>query len=265
MASLRILSGVAIGLSLAGCAARETAKVAPPPVMIPAPQPQYAKAPLPPGATPGMRIPALLPDGSYATPNRSLTSAATIWHLRSALNVAALACRGPDEGQIVTRYNTMLTVQRITLAAAEKRYSAEYQSQGGDWRDRYDDAMTRLYNFFSITPARKGFCVAADDVLADISAGPTEAFDLKAADRLEKLNAPFIAFFRAYDAWRNGTMVPVQQAVAPLTIAAQANAPVAPRGAGQPVLSSQPVPAARPYAPPIINPPRLTVNPAAIQ
>ncbi|WP_343528773.1 hypothetical protein [Sphingomonas sp.] len=264
MAKLRIVSGVAIGLSLAGCAARETAKVAPPPVMVPA-QPQVARAPLPPGATPGMRIPALLPDGNYATPNRSLTSAATIWHLRSGLNVAALACRGADEGQIVTRYNTMLTVQRINLAAVEKRYSAEYQSQGGDWRDRYDDAMTRLYNFFSITPVRRGFCAAADEVLADISVAPAEAFDLKAAERLEKLNAPFIAFFRAYDAWRNGTMVPVQQAAAPLTIAAQANAQVVPRSADQPVLSSQPVPAAKPYSPPVINPPSLKVDPAVLQ
>ncbi|WP_153003193.1 hypothetical protein [Sphingomonas sanguinis] len=265
MASLRIVSGMAIGLSLAGCAARETAKVAPPPVMIPAPQPQYAKAPLPPGATPGMRIPVLLPDGNYDTPNRSLTSAATIWHLRSALNVAALACRGPDEGQIVNRYNTMLTVQRITLAAAEKRYSAEYQSQGGDWRDRYDDAMTRLYNFFSTTPVRKTFCAAADQVLADISSTPATGFEIGAAPRLDQLNAPFIAFFRAYDAWRNGTMVPIEQSTAPLTIAAQANPQVAPRPAAQPVLSSQPVPAAKPYTAPVINPPSLKVDSTAIQ
>jgi hypothetical protein len=265
MAKLRLVSGVAIGLSLAGCAARETAKVAPPPVMVPAP-PQYVRAPMPAGATPGMRIPALLPDGNYATPNRSLTSAATVWHLRSGLNVAALACRGPDEGQIVTRYNTMLTVQRIELAAAEKRYSAEYQAQGGDWRDSYDDAMTRLYNFFSITPVRKTFCAAADEVLADISTAPTTAFDMKAAERLEKLNAPFIAFFRAYDAWRAGTMVPVKAGVAPLTIASSAAPAVAPASAPSgPVLSSQPVPAAKPYTPPVINPPSLKVDPAAIQ
>lgn len=262
MASVRIVSGLAIGLALAGCAARETAKVAPPPVMVPA-QPQYAKAPLPPGATPGMRIPVLLPDGNYDTPNRSLTSAATIWHLRSALNVAALACRGADEGQIVTRYNTMLTVQRIPLAAAEKRYSAEYQSQGGDWRDRYDDAMTRLYNFFSTTPVRKGFCAAADQVLSDISTGPADGFESGAAARLDRLNAPFIAFFRAYDAWRNGTMVPVKQGIAPLTIASSAAPSVAP--ASGPVLSSQPVPAATPYTRPVINPPSLKVDSAAIQ
>ena len=264
MASLRVVSGIAIGLSLAGCTARETAKVAPPPVMVPAP-PQVARAPLPPGATPGMRIPALLPDGNYATPNRALTSAATIWHLRSALNVAALACRGPDEGLIVTRYNTMLTTRRIALAAAEKRYSAEYQAQGGDWRDRYDDAMTRLYNFFSITPVRKGFCAAADAVLADISSAPVDDFETGAAARLDRLDAPFIAFFRAYDAWRAGTMVPVQRTTAPLAIAAQANPPVAQAGASGPVLSSQPVPAAKPYAPPVINPPSLKVDSAALQ
>ena len=115
MGNKRIWAGVAVGLSLAGCAARETAKVAPPPVMVPA-APQVVRAPLPPGATPGMMIPAKLPDGNYATPNRALTIAATVWHLRSALNVAALACRGADEGLIVTRYNTMLTTQKIALA-----------------------------------------------------------------------------------------------------------------------------------------------------
>lgn len=263
MASVRIVTGVAIGLSLAGCAARETAKVAPPPVMVPA-QPQVVRAPLPPGATPGMMIPAKLPDGNYATPNRALTSAATVWHLRSALNVAALACRGADEGLIVTRYNTMLTTQKAALAAAEKRYSAEYQSQGGDWRDRYDDAMTRLYNFFSITPVRKTFCVAADQVLADI-ATTTGDFDVAAPKRLDQLNEPFIAFFRAYDAWRSGTMVPVQSLSAPLTVATTAQPGVT--TAPQPrVLSSQPVPAAKPYTPaPTINPPSLSVNPAALQ
>lgn len=264
MASVRIVTGVAIGLSLAGCAARETAKVAPPPVMVPA-QPQVVRAPLPPGATPGMMIPAKLPDGNYATPNRALTSAATVWHLRSALNVAALACRGADEGLIVTRYNTMLTTQKTTLAAAEKRYSAEYQSQGGDWRDRYDDAMTRLYNFFSITPVRKTFCAAADQVLADITATTMGDFDTAAPKRLDQLNEPFIAFFRAYDAWRSGTMVPVQSLSAPLTVATTAQPGVAP--ATQPrVLSSQPVPAAKPYTPaPTINPPSLSVNPSALQ
>ncbi|MET4896882.1 hypothetical protein RN629_06845 [Sphingomonadaceae bacterium jetA1] len=264
MVKTRIWTGMAIGLSLAGCTARETAKVAPPPVMVPAPQ--VARAPLPPGATPGMRIPALLPDGNYATPNRALTSAATIWHLRSALNVAALACRGADEGLIVTRYNTMLTTQKTALAAAEKRYSAEYQAQGGDWRDRYDDAMTRLYNFFSITPARKGFCAAADQVLADISAAPAQGFETVAAQRLDQLDAPFIAFFRAYDAWRAGTMVPVRTVAAPLTVASNAVAPVGPRVAGGAILSSQPVPAATPYTPrPVIRPPSLSVDPAALQ
>ena len=60
-------------------------------------------------------------------------------------------------------------------------------------------------------------------------------------------------------------MVPVQRTTAPLAIAAQANPPVAQAGASGPVLSSQPVPAAKPYAPPVINPPSLKVDSAALQ
>jgi hypothetical protein len=61
-------------------------------------------------------------------------------------------------------------------------------------------------------------------------------------------------------------MVPVKAGVAPLTIASSAAPATAPASAPSgPVLSSQPVPAAKPYTPPVINPPSLKVDPAAIQ
>ena len=87
------LAGVAIGLfALAGCASKPAplalqASAPPAPALGPMPQP-------PAGAYAGMTIPARLADGSYPTPNQHLGYAATLWHLRVALNVAALGCRG---------------------------------------------------------------------------------------------------------------------------------------------------------------------------
>ena len=134
----------------AGCAHREVATAPPPPPTAP-----VALAPMPAGARAGMTIPARLPDGGYATPNHRLTAAATIWHVRTALNVAALACRDAAEPVRVARYNALLASERTAFAAAEKTLAAEYKAGGGAaWRDGYDDAMTRLYNYWAQDFAR---------------------------------------------------------------------------------------------------------------
>ncbi len=205
---------------LAGCASRkEVAQVAPPPVIVPVAPPAMPK-----GAFPGMVIPAAFADGTYPTPNRNLTAAAKVWHLRAALNVAALACRGPQEATIVAGYNALLAAQKPVLSNAEATYAKEYKAAGGDWQDRYDDSMTRLYNFFSQSPARDDFCAAAVTVLSDSTIVSPERMPVFAAERLPALERPFTDFYRAYDTWR-GRKVPVP---APLFAARQyaANTPV---------------------------------------
>ena len=200
---------------LSGCATR------PDPVMVaapPAPPPSYA---MPAGTYPGMPVPALLPDGSYATPNRSLSPAATVWHLRAGLNFAALACRGPAEGAIIAGYNAMLAVQKPMLAAAERSLAGEYRAAGGvDWRDGYDDAMTRLYNYYALAAARPALCDTAARLLAEAPGVSAPDFAAFAAARLPELDRSITDVYRAYDAWR------LQRPVATYAIAA--NAPVAP-------------------------------------
>lgn len=229
----------------AGCATRRAVKAPavvatlPPPVAV-------AAVPMPKGAYPGMPVPALLADGRYATPNRDLTQAGTVWHLRAALNVAALACRGADAGAIVADYNALLTTQKLPLADAQKRYAAEWKAAGGDWQDRYDDAMTRLYNFFSQSPARDGFCRAAAATLADsqtVTAAELPAF---AAGRLAVLERPFTDFYAAYDAWRKDRVRLDQMAMASMPVPAH-------------VVAVQAVPAATPAVRP-----RLTVDVRAL-
>lgn len=239
MRRLKILSCAWLAL-LAGCAARhEVASVgAPPPVVATLPPP------LPAGATPGMRIPVRLPDGSYPTPNRSLSAAATLWHLRAGLNVAALSCRGPEGDAIVAGYNAMLTRHKATLAAAESALAAEFRGSGAaDWRAAYDDAMTRLYNYFSQTPARPAFCAAATRVLADTAALAPGMLQTAAGPGMAALDQPFTDFYRAYDAWRAGTVATVAPALPRTVIAAASaagSAPAAPAPAPRPRLEIDP-------------------------
>jgi hypothetical protein len=229
---LHQLAVVGVVALLGGCA-----KVAaPPPVVATLPPPPVVQAPMPKGGRPGMIIPVRMADGSYATPNRALSEAATMWHLRTALNVAALACRDGDEAQTTAAYNTMLTARKAVLAKAETSLSAEFKARGGDWRDSYDDAMTRLYNYWSQDFARAGFCAAAKQTLAAAPAVPEAEFAQFAATQLVALDQPFNNFFRAYDAWRTqAALVPVQ----PRPLAAPVVATVA---------TVQPVPGAEPRA-----------------
>jgi len=228
-------------LSLAGCAGRVDKDVAAAPSPVP-PTPIAVVHPMPKGTYAGMAVPALLADGRYATPNRDLSGDGALWHLRAALNVAALACRGPDESAIVAGYNGFLMQQRTALAAAQARLTAEYAAGGGDWQDRYDDQMTRLYNFFSQSFGREAFCNAAAATLAD--SGGIAAADLPgfAAGRLAVLEKPFTDVYAAYDRWRAERAAASRMAMASVP---------------QRVLAVQAVPAATP-----LPRPRLALDPS---
>lgn len=189
--------GAAIALLwVAGCARHAPA----PTIAAPAPPPVVEVVPLPPGASPGMLVPQPLADGSFPTPNRGLSAAGTLWHLRAALNVAALSCRGGEGEAIQTGYNAWLLHDRAALAAAASRYAAEYQGtpSAGD----FDNAMTRLYNFWSQTPVRTAFCAAAATAMAQVSASDAATLPSLAPAALAALDRPFVDFYRAYDAWR---------------------------------------------------------------
>lgn len=190
-ASALLLAGVAL---IDGCASHRlpsVATVAPPPVAI------VATAP-PAGSYPGMPIPQRLADGSYDTPNRTLTPAAVVWHFRAGLNVAALACRGPGDAIVAARYNAILARQRSVLRDAEASLAKEYRSRGG-----YDHAMTVLYNFFSQGFAHPAFCSAASQILAESETVTPAGFPAFAAARLPMLDAAFTDFYARYDRWRS--------------------------------------------------------------
>jgi hypothetical protein len=145
-----------------------------------------------------MTIPSPLADGGYPTPNQGLSAAGAVWHLRAALNVAALSCPEPQRTTITDAYNAMLTSRKKELAAAQTRLAVEYRAQGGD----FDNSMTSLYNFFAQLPARPGFCAAAARVMTSLAAVPANGLSGAAPDALAALDRPFTEFYAAYDAWR---------------------------------------------------------------
>ncbi len=208
-------------LFASGC----TRTVAPPPVAATLAPAAPAVAAMPAGGRPGMTIPARAADGGWFTPNRALSRDAAVWHLRTALNVAALACRGSQEAALAAGYNRWLAARSARLKSAEAALSAQYRAGGADWQDRYDDSMTRLYNFWAQDFARAGFCAAAIDTLA----APEPAdFDAFAVERLAAMEKPFTDFFAAYDAWRRGAAgTPVRYA-APASSVAVATSAAAP-------------------------------------
>ena len=155
-----------LGAGLTGCAGqREVVTAAPPPP------------------------PVIAPVAAAPTPiNARLSQAATLWHLRAGLNVAALACRGPDEAALAAGYNALLAGHAAALAAAHAAHQAEYQAGGGDWRDRYDDDQTRLYNFWSQARGRAALCRAATDALAALAGTDDAGLAGAASARLATLD-----------------------------------------------------------------------------
>lgn len=209
-----------LAVSLAACASKPApvTLVAPPVVAT------LAGPAMPVGAYAGMRVPARLPDGRYPTPNLGLTPDAAMWHLRGALNVAALACReGGDP--LVAGYNALLTGRRAVLVQVERRYAAQWKAGSAAGRDGYDDAMTRLYNFYAQPVGHAGFCAAAAETLALLPAVADADLPAFAVQRLASLDRPFTDFYAAYDAWAMGQR-PIIAVAAPVSVAIRNVMPV---------------------------------------
>lgn len=203
--SYRVLASLAVLAALAGCAGQKQV-AGPAPIPVPAPAPVRITAPLPPdGAAAGLTIPAKLGDGSFATPNRNVSAAAAVWHLRAAFNVAALSC--PDTSLAPT-YNKLLSTHRQALATAHRTLTAEHGGMAS-----FDPAMTRLYNYFAQPPVLTRFCAQAGPLLHQAAALPAGSLDGFAGTALAAIDRPFGDFYARYDsyrtdlaAWRAGTL-----------------------------------------------------------
>lgn len=190
----RVAALVAISL-LTSCTHRRPVAVAAPPSVAPAPKPVLA------ANLAAVVPPALAPDGHYRTINYGIDPVQTEWHVRAALNVAAIGCRGAADSGLVDAYNTLLKSQKAELARANTAVEAKFRAAGGDWQSTHDAYMTRLYNFFSQPAAKASFCAVADQLAPQASA-PADGFQSFAAQALPQLEAPFIDTYRQVDAYK---------------------------------------------------------------
>lgn len=184
---------------LGGCARKPVEVVAAPPiaplVTMPMPRP-------PLNAAPTLNLPQPAADGSFVTPNRGLSPAATIWHLRAGLNVAVLQCVKPGD-PAEAGYNAFLAAHKADLSAAFKALESEYRGRAGaQWQDAFDDSMTRLYNFYAQPPARTAFCAAAEPLVAQAAATTAATLPAFAPAALAVLDRPFTDFYAAYHDYR---------------------------------------------------------------
>jgi hypothetical protein len=212
-----LLAGLA--LSMAGCA---TPPVKPPVIVTTLPPPP---PPMPAGGYIGMKIPPKLPNGGYGTPNINNTDSAAVWHLRNALNVAALGCDRAGGG-IVESYNAWITTHAAVLDRYLQTYLHEWQAPGwADWQRVYDDNQTRIYNFYSQPAMRTALCAVARTEIAQVGQVADADLPTFARAALLRLDRPFVSFYAAFDAWRdhyNATMSAVSTIDAPVTVATPA-------------------------------------------
>ncbi|HEX8300865.1 hypothetical protein [Sphingomonas sp.] len=131
--------------------------------------------------------------GRAPPPSVSLSRDETSWHVRAALNVAALGCRDMAEAQTIASYNNLLARHRAPLAAADTQVKAEYRARhGAVWESRHDHDMTRVYNLFARPWAHGAFCAEAQAVLAEAESVEPQEFADFAAYALPRLEAPFM-------------------------------------------------------------------------
>ncbi len=182
----------AAAVALTGCAQR-----AAPVAVVSAPQPIAAPAPRPTppgGASATFVTPVLLADGSYDTPNRALTPAATAWHLRAALNVAALRC---NDDALIANYNQLVRTHGAALTRAHDAAMREAGSQAA-----FDSSQTRLYNYFALPPVQAAFCTAAATIAEEAARTPAGEFARFTTLGLPVVDLPFTNFFREYGQYR---------------------------------------------------------------
>lgn len=281
MRALGLLSLATLAL-LAACATPAPPVLPPPVVATIAPPPPV----MPTGGYLGMKIPAKRVDGRYVTPNIDMTAAAAVWHLRGALNVAALTCDAAS-GPFVTAYNSWIRNRTAVLGTHMRQYSYEWEKTGwGDWRAAYDNQQTRLYNFYTQPAIRTGFCAVALPELQAIEAVPDAELPAHARAALARIDQPFIDFYTAFDRYQDyyvkavkATAPPVVTTIVapPATVATTMQSPdsaaggseaapapkPAPNPAPAPVAAAAPIVPAR-AAPASAAPPQIAVAPEVL-
>ncbi|MBD59261.1 MAG: hypothetical protein CL808_03955 [Citromicrobium sp.] len=149
-----------------------------------------------------MVVPQVAPDGVRQTINAYITPAQTTWNVRSALNVAALNCLSAEHTNILPNYQLFLDNFKKPLAKANDTVEAQFRERYGDrktGRAEMDSYMTKVYNYFTLPPAKAEFCDAALEMSNEavlVAPADLESFSARALARFEGV---FEDFFRAFE------------------------------------------------------------------
>lgn len=203
------ITTVAVAIAVLGACATVPEAPPPPPPPPPPPVERIPYRPLPPGgASYVMEIPGKNLFGKRQTVNRGLSGDETVWHFRSAWNVAALNCVAAQYQPILTAYSTYISVHADALGEVNDRIEAEYRREAGARRAGIlarQSHMTSVYNFFALPPARSGFCRAALDISnRAIAAPPTDPIQF-AKDNFDQIEEPFETFFEEYEQYQRAS------------------------------------------------------------
>ncbi len=141
-----------VGLFLSSCVQKSVVHVPPPPAVATTP-----------------------PSPVFAQPDME-----AVWHVRSALNVGALGCRGNYE-QLAGQYNQLLDRHEGLLAQA---YKFEESRLTVNDLDRH---LTQLYNHFANQRSSQEYCQTVQIILAQALATDEYGFSVSASRWLTDL------------------------------------------------------------------------------
>lgn len=177
--------------------------VAPPgPPIKPSPVPPM---PIPPnGAALGMYIPPADASGNRNTPNSMLSVDESIWHFRSAYNVAALNCLSPVHRVLADDYNMFIALHRARLMQANLAVDADFRTRypGANGLRVRDTHMTDIYNYFALPPVTAGFCDLMLTKAKEANALSSEQLGAFSIETLAEIDDLFIEFYEAYERYQ---------------------------------------------------------------
>lgn len=190
---------VAALAALAACSSPRPQQVA----SVPPPRPSAPEPPrIPWNIDINLKLPPKDASGRYITANSNLGPLETLFHFRSALNVAALACVTPANTGQRDGYNAFLKRFKAVLANANKAIDAKYRRDfGADGLRVRDAKMTSVYNQFSYPPVKSGFCrTTARQLVAANALAPAslEAWSQGALAEIEQLFQDYYAEVERY-------------------------------------------------------------------
>lgn len=200
------ITTVAVAMSLVAACTTPAAPPPPPPPPPPAAAKPIPTRPLPPGgASYVMAIPAKDASGVRQTVNNGISDDESVWHFRSAWNVAALNCIAAQYQPILTAYSAYISDHATGLKRVNDRIEAEYRRENGGRRAGIlarEAHMTSVYNYFALPPARAGFCRAALDMSNRYITTPPSDPVAFANANFPNLEASFETFFDDYERYQ---------------------------------------------------------------